>query len=143
MRTWILIAVMAIGFTATAQKRGNKEGEKLTPEQRVSLQVKKLTLALSLNENQQVEVTKLLKEKSKDRQSKMEKHKAMKESGERLTKEQRFAMREQRLDEQIEMKNAMKQILTPEQFEKFEEIGERKHRKITNRRKNIKKHNRE
>ena len=143
MRTWILATVMIIGLSAVAQPGNKRRGENLTPEQRVELQVKKMTLGLDLNEKQQQEVKKLLTEKSKEREKVMAKHKAQKEKGKKLTADERFAMQSNMLDEQIEMKREMKKILTPEQFEKFEAMHAKRQEKITKRSKNLKKHRKE
>ncbi|AXG72866.1 hypothetical protein DVK85_00915 [Flavobacterium arcticum] len=143
MRTWILAAVMMMGLSAIAQPGDSRREKKLTPEQRVELQTKKMTLELDLTEKQQKEVKQLLTKKSNDREELMEERKAKKEEGERLTSDERFAMQSTMLDEKIAMKKEMKKILTPEQFEKFEEIGEKKQEKITKRSKNLKKHDRE
>lgn len=142
MRTWILAAVMFVGLSAMAQ-RGDRDMENFTPEQRVELQVKKMTLELDLNDKQQHEVKKLLTERSKDREKVMAEHKARKEEGKKLTADERFAMKNDMLNEQIEMKKEMKKILTSEQFEKFEAMHEKRQEKITKRSKNLKKHRKE
>jgi Spy/CpxP family protein refolding chaperone len=143
MRTWILVTVMMIGLSAVAQPGNEKRGDKLTPEQRVELQTKKMTLELDLNDKQQQEVKQLLTKKSNEREERMAKHKAKKEEGKKLTPDERFAMQSNRLDKQIEIKREMKKILTPEQFEKFEAMHVKRHEKITKRSKNLKKHHRE
>ena len=51
MRTWILAAIMLVGLSAAAQP-GDRQRERLTPEQRVELQVKRMTLELDLNDKQ-------------------------------------------------------------------------------------------
>ena len=47
--------------------------------------------------------------------------KAKKEKGEKPTADERFAMKNEMLDNQIAMKARMKKILKPEQFTKWEE----------------------
>ncbi|OIQ21071.1 MAG: hypothetical protein BM557_04765 [Flavobacterium sp. MedPE-SWcel] len=139
MKTWILALIMMMGFTATAQ-HGERHHEKLKPEQRVELQVKKMTLKLDLDEKQQKEIKMLLTEKSKKHEKLRKQHKANKEAGKKLTADERFAMKSKRLDEQIVMKKEMKKILTPKQFEKFEKMKMHKERKITKKHKKLKKH---
>lgn len=143
MRTWILATVMMIGLSALAQPGGERRGENLTPEQRVELQVKRMTLELDLNDKQQQEVKQMLTKKSKEREERMAEHKAKKEEGKKLTSDERFAMQSNMLDEKIEMKKEMKKILTSEQFEKFEAIHAKRQEKITKRGKNLKKHRKE
>ncbi|NDI98393.1 hypothetical protein GWA97_04845 [Flavobacterium sp. LaA7.5] len=142
MKTWILATVMMIGLSAMAQP-GDRNRERLTPEQRVELQVKKMTLELDLNDKQQQEVKQLLTKKSKEREEAIAQHKAKKEKGEKLTADERYAMQSNRLDEQIEMKGEMKKILTPEQYEKFEAKQVKRQEKITKRGENLKKRDRE
>ncbi len=142
MRTWILAAIMLVGLSAAAQP-GDRQRERLTPEQRVELQVKRMTLELDLNDKQQQEVKKLLTQKSKDREAKIAEHKTKREEREKLTSEERFAMQSNMLDEQIEMKKEMKKILTAEQFEKYEAMQEQRKEKITKRSKNLKKRHKE
>lgn len=140
MRKLILVATVLFGIAASAQhfeRKGGDEKEQLTPEQRTELHVKRLTLELDLNDNQQKEVEKLLLADCKKREQFKEVVKARKEEGKKPTKDERFAMQNQRLDNEIAMKREMKKILTPEQYEKFEkikmerkeEIKERKPRK--------------
>lgn len=143
MKAWILAAVMILGLTATAQKREHERGERLTPEQRVELQVKKLTLELDLNKKQQGEIKQLLTTKSIEREKMMEKRKAEKEAEAQRNSEERFAMRSKMLDEKIAMKAEMKKILNEEQFNKFEELEKERQKKLTKRVKKLKKRDRD
>ena len=125
-----------VGLTANAQ-RGEKEPRQemknLTAEQMATLQTKKMTLALDLNESQQTKVLALNLERAKARKAKMEEHKALKEGDERKkpTSEERYAMQNARLDQMIAQKSKMKTILSAEQYEKWEKMAHQrgKHRK--------------
>lgn len=127
----ILIAMVAMQVTAQDKKRDHqRDGQRaqmesmrdLSPEEIATLQTKKMTLHLDLNEAQQKKVETLFLEEAKLRKTKMEERKAMKDSSEKkqLTKEDKFKMMNERLDHQIEMKQKMKSILNDEQFEKWE-----------------------
>ena len=127
----ILFALVAIQITAQEKKRDQqRDGQRaqmeamkdLSPEEIATLQTKKMTLHLDLNEAQQKKVETLFLEEAKLRKAKMEERKAMKEGAERktITKEDKFKMMNARLDHQIEMKQKMKSILNDEQFEKWE-----------------------
>ncbi|HBI01692.1 MAG TPA: hypothetical protein DDY18_08730 [Flavobacterium sp.] len=94
--------------------------ESLSPDQQAELQVKKMTLNLDLNANQQAEVKKILLNQAKKREAKKAEWKANKEAGKSLSKDEKFAMKNQMLDEQIAMKAEMKKILTADQFAKWE-----------------------
>jgi len=127
----ILIAMVAMQVTAQDKKRDHqRDGQRaqmesmrdLSPEEIATLQTKKMTLHLDLNEAQQKKVETLFLEEAKLRKTKMEERKAMKDSSEKkqFTKEDKFKMMNERLDHQIEMKQKMKSILNDEQFEKWE-----------------------
>ncbi len=127
----VAIAVLLMaGLTAMAQ-RGPQEGRKamsdLTPEQMADLQTKKMTLALDLTTAQQAQIKALNLEKAKTRKAKMEERKTMKEAGERKkpTSDERYAMQNQRLDQMIAQKAEMKNILSDEQYTKWEKMHQR------------------
>jgi protein CpxP len=138
MKTWILAAVMMMGLTISAQHRDGKH-EPLKPEQRAELRAKQMTLALNLNDKQQKDVQKLIFERSKKMEQARAQRKADREAGKKLTADERFALKNRRLDEQIAMKAEMRKILSAEQFAKWETIQKERQHKITNRHKNFKK----
>ena len=57
-----------------------------------------------------------------------------------MTADERFAMKSHILDEKIEMKAAMQQILTPEQLEKLSKMKDQRKGKITKHNKKFKMH---
>ncbi len=83
-----------------------------------------MTLELDLNEAQQKEMSVMIS----DKMAKMESHKAAmkanREKGIRPTKDERFAMQIQLLDEQIAAKKRMEKILNAKQFEKWSSMKE-------------------
>ncbi|WP_046756136.1 hypothetical protein [Kordia jejudonensis] len=108
------------------KEKGQKFMKDLTPEQIAELQTKKLTLALDLSENQQQQVLALATENAKMRQQKMEARKAAKEKNVKPTDEEKYAMMNERLDAKIAYKQKMKQILSEEQYERWEKMQARK-----------------
>ena len=104
------------------QERQGAERERLSPEQRNQLQLKKMTLDLNLNESQQKEIAKILEEQSIKRQAEMATFKANKDKGVKPTTEERFAMKNKKLDEAIAVKAKVQKVLTPEQFKKWEDM---------------------
>ncbi|WP_348678364.1 hypothetical protein [Flavobacterium coralii] len=139
MRMLMLVIVMALGLTANAQGRRGERMERLTPEQRVELHLKKMTLDLDLNEKQQAEVKKLLIEQSKKHEQVKATVKARKEEGVKPTADERYEMQSKRLDDEIAMQKEMKKILTAEQFEKFKKMREERKEKVARRANKIKK----
>lgn len=120
MKKLALAVIALIGLTVQAQEK-KMEREKLTPEQRVELQVKKMTLDLDLNEKQQKEVKTLLTARHKKMEEARAKRQATKTENKKPTSEERFAIKSKMLDEQIAFKNDMKKILSEKQMAKWEE----------------------
>lgn len=124
MKKIVIVMLMFVGVTALAQRGGSgsrNHMKDLTPEQMATLQIKKATLALDLNEAQQTQMKALFLEKAKER-------KAKKESGEtkELTSEEKYARANARLDKQIAEKEELKKILSEEQLEKWQKMKHRK-----------------
>ena len=117
-----LILAIALVMTTLTFAQDRKQGrEKLTPEQQTELHVKKMTLDLDLDAQQQKEVKTILLEQAKKREAKMAEMKAKREKGEKPSADEKFEMKNKMLDNQIENKAQMKKILKPEQFAKWEE----------------------
>ena len=127
MKKLALIVLLVVGLSTYAQEgkkqeRQGAERERLSPEQRNQLQLKKMTLDLNLNESQQKEIAKILEEQSAKRQADMATFKANKDKGVKPTAEERFAMKNKKLDEAIAVKAKVQKVLTPEQFKKWEDM---------------------
>ena len=126
----ILILVFAFTLTTNAQKRDRKyRKSNLTVEQKTTLAVKKMTLALDLTESQQKQMKPLIANQISDRMAMMDKMKTMKESGKKPTDEEKYAFANAHLDKKIAEKAKVKQILNEEQFAKFEKMREKRHGK--------------
>ncbi len=106
MKKLIVAALLVVGLTTYAQeKEGRRAGrEKLTSEQKVNLQVKKMTKDLDLNEKQTKEVRALVTKEV----------------------EKREAIKIQIQAEKEAVSVEMKKILTPEQYAKWEKNREEK-----------------
>lgn len=130
MKKLFVVAILLIGLTNFAQekKSGNQKNQKeqMTPEQRNQLQLKQMTLNLDLNETQQKEMAVLINEMSTKREAQKASMKAMKEKGEKPTADQKFEMKNKMLDEKIAMKSRVQKILTPKQFEKWEQMQQKR-----------------
>jgi periplasmic protein CpxP/Spy len=134
----VLVAVLlVVGLTTFAQEK-NEKREKLTPEQQTELHLKKMTLDLDLSDSQKKEMKVLLLEQAKKREAKMTEMKSHKEKGEKPTTDERYAMKNKMLDEQIAMKGKMKKILTPEQMKKWEANKENMPQKMQHKKREMK-----
>jgi periplasmic protein CpxP/Spy len=132
MKTLFTTILLFIGFVTLAQPQHERmKREKrmeniknMTPEQQATLWSKKMTLELDLNASQQEEIYTLILEKAK--RNKMHQKNNVKKS---LSNDERFKMQENLLDEKIKMRNAMKSILNPDQYEQWKKIEKQKERK--------------
>lgn len=119
-----LALLLFVGITAMAQEKKERrpEREKLTTEQKVDLQVKKMTQDLSLNDKQVKEVRAIVTkqvEKREEKRAEMEAKKAE-------MKIKKAEMKAKMTEEQAALTSEMKKVLTPEQFTKWEKIREEK-----------------
>lgn len=133
MKKLILVTALALSTLTFAQEK-RVDQERLTPEQRTELQLKKMTLDLDLNNKQQKEVKSILLDKAKNREAKFAAFKNNKEKGQKLSADEKFEMKTKMLDEQILMKAQMKKTLSAEQFNKWEINKEKRAKKMTHRR---------
>jgi hypothetical protein len=122
MKKLFIATLLVVGLSAFAQdnkemgKRPDRaEMEKLTPEQRNELMLKKMTLDLDLNAKQQEQMKQVIADQSAKREAMRAERKANQEKN----TDERFDMRSKMMDEQIAMKSKMKSILSAEQFEKW------------------------
>lgn len=132
MKKLILIALAFIGLQATAQQKPDKFNKRerahkmmsLSAEEIATLQTKKMTLHLDLNQAQQSQIHQINLDNATKRKTMMEARKAKKENGDtqKPTKEERLKMVNAKLDHQIAMKAKMKDILNEEQYAKWEKI---------------------
>ena len=120
MKKLLLALALVITTVNFAQKKERNAEDQLSKEQKTVLLLKKMTLELELTEKQQKELKPILLEQATERAEKRAAFKAKKEKGEKLSKEERFSMANERLDNQIALKNKLKKILTPEQMTKME-----------------------
>lgn len=134
MKNLILVALAFITFQGIAQenKKSHKKGDhqkrmamtQLSANEIATLQTKKMTLFLDLNESQQRDIQKINLRNAAERKAHMEARKAKKESGtaSKPTSEERFAMMNDMLDKKIAAKAEMKKILNADQYEKWEKV---------------------
>ena len=136
MKKLILIAIAFVSLQAIAQDQPKKSQENhdrkhkmmnLSAEEIATLQTKKMTLFLDLNESQQAKIQEINLENASKRKEMMANYKAKKENGElkKPTDKERYKIENARLDHKIAMKAKMKEILNDEQFAKWEKTQNR------------------
>ncbi|MBP6039543.1 MAG: hypothetical protein KA523_05020 [Flavobacterium sp.] len=133
MKKLIVTIVLVISSLSFAQEKS-----KLSPEQQTELQVKKMTLDLDLDANQQKEIRKILLENAKKREAKKMALKEKMAKGQKPTSDERFEMKSKMLDDKIKHKAQLKKILKPEQFQKWEQNQENRTKNLNQKRKNSK-----
>ena len=133
MKKLIVTIVLVISSLSFAQEKS-----KLSPEQQTELQVKKMTLELDLDANQQKELRTILLENTKKREAKKMALKEKMAKGQKPTSDERFEMKSKMLDDKIEHKAQLKKILKPEQFQKWEQNQENRTKNLNQKRKNSK-----
>lgn len=124
----VLVLFMSLNINAQQKQERQRKGSEFTPEQSATLMAKKMTLALDLDQNQQSKVYALCKKNTTDRQEQMAEMKKRKESGVKPTNDEKFEMQKNRLDKMISHKADMKNILSKDQFEKWEKMAKSKMR---------------
>ena len=136
MKNLILALALVFGMTTFAQERkmGKEDREKLTPQERVEFQVKRLTKDLDLSTKQAEQVKTLMTKKSEVRAAHKKEMNTKRASGTRLTTEEREAMKSKIQDEVTSLKKEMKTILSVEQFTKWEQNFEEKKDKMMEKR---------
>ncbi|MBT9187684.1 hypothetical protein [Zobellia russellii] len=132
MKKILIALVCMVGLTAMAQREKGHHGrdgmKDLTAEQIATLHTKKMTLALDLTPDQQAKMKAINLDEAKQRKAKLEERKAQREEGERKkpTSEERYAMQNAKLDKMIARKAQMKEILSTDQFEKWQKMNHKK-----------------
>jgi len=137
----IVVLVFALTFTAQAQKKRGNMGSKLTIEQQTTLAVKKMTLVLDLSDKQQEQIKPIIMSKITNKNDFTEKRKAAKVNKQKPTSDEIFAIKNKQLDNQIIMKNSIKNILNEKQFDKFEKMHKSRTRMAKNKMKERKRGN--
>lgn len=122
----ILVLVFAFTLTTQAQQKRKDKRPQLSVVQHTDLKVKKMTLAMDLSEKQQNAIRPLIKTQVTQRKAGMEKRKEARKNKTKPTADEVYAMKSKQLDDKIEFKGKMKNILNKEQFEKFEKMTEKR-----------------
>ena len=132
MKKLWLATIMMVGISTIAQdnKMNDHRGRMndFTPEQLAALQTKKMTLALDLNDSQQSKLKTLLTEDANMRKKRMEAMKTKKESGKKMSTEEKYTHKNEKLDYEIARKKEMKALLTADQYAKWEKMKQHKKR---------------
>ncbi|MEJ2584724.1 MAG: hypothetical protein P8Z38_06685 [Robiginitalea sp.] len=125
MKKIFTLSLLLLTFGAMAQKKPHhgemqKAHRELSPEQRATIQSKKMVLALDLTNRQQEEVEALLKKRFETRKKIRASHREVaKDSSKRLNSEERYNRMNTYLDQEIAFQQEMKNILSDSQFDQW------------------------
>jgi hypothetical protein len=118
----MLISISAFSQQKNQHQKADRNNmSDMSAEEEATLQTKKLTLLLDLNQAQQQEIKKLNKEKAEQRKAMMAAHKKMRAEDSEKFKENSFERKNARLDRELAHQERMKQILNEEQFKKWQD----------------------
>ena len=128
MKKLILILVFALGviFTSQAQKREKRVHKQFTPEQKLQLAIKNMTLNLDLENHQIQKIKPLIQDQMKERALRHQQRKLNKGKRQKLSKSERFETKMKHLDKKIAFQREMKAILDADQYKMFKRIKYRK-----------------
>lgn len=132
MKKLLIITIIMAGLSVQAQRQGHHGPHKanmsdMTPEQIATLKTKRLDLRLGLNDEQQTKIMALELQQAQELKALMEERKNKEGATKEIGTDERFNRQNERLDRQLAYKEAMKNILTEEQYGHWEKI--RSHRK--------------
>jgi protein CpxP len=133
MKKLFVVALLLVGTATFAQERMGENNDKLTPEQRVNLQVKKLTKELNLSDKQAQELKEIVVKEIEQREARKAEIQARKAEKKRMASADMNARKMKFEEEKMEAEERMKKILTPEQFSKWTEIRKARKEKMAER----------
>ncbi|MEN1786379.1 MAG: hypothetical protein AAGF77_14770, partial [Bacteroidota bacterium] len=125
---WQALVVMLTAQGVLAQQfppQGGPQGlrQELTIEQMAELKTKKMTLKLDLTEGQQAQMLRVNKDHAAFmKQQAKERHARMASEEGKPSSEERYALENARLEEQIAHQEAVKAILTEEQYQEWKKM---------------------
>ncbi|HWS59413.1 MAG TPA: hypothetical protein VN182_00640 [Flavobacterium sp.] len=140
MKKLVLAVFLCVGFsiyaqepTTTPKKKGNKEAK--SPEKMNEARLSKMTTDLNLNAKQQEQIKPILAEQTVKMEEMKAKQKANKEAGVELNDADKKAMRKKMKEEKEATDAKYKNILTPEQYTKYQEIQKEQKEKMMSQKK--------
>lgn len=124
-----LIPILLLVFAFTLNTQSQRKERKVS----VDKMLKKMTKDLNLTEAQQSKIKPLLEAQIADRKALNKKRKAMKEAGEKPSREERMKMRKERMKSETAMNTKMATILNKDQLVKFKELAKKRKQKTKDR----------
>lgn len=137
MKKIVMIAIAMIAISATAQEKEKMDRKtamkekmearkNMTPEEATNAQTERMAKHLDLSENQKKQVHQMLSEQAAERKAKREAFEKNKGKNEKpaLTDEQKEQLKKERKAKKEETDAKLKEILSEEQFTKYQALKE-------------------
>ena len=121
MKKIVTLLLLIFSTAVFAQERGERR-ESMNKDEMASLQAKRLTMQLDLNEEQQQKLEALFAERMEANEEMREKKQKDREE----MMEDRKEMRKERMEMNEEQKAKLREILTEEQYTKWEQLQEKR-----------------
>ncbi|MFN4761704.1 hypothetical protein ACKGJN_01155 [Gillisia sp. Q332] len=136
----ILILMLSISAFAQDRKQERKQDHKMdkvemSADEMATLRTKKMALKLDLTEEQQARLKTLFTEEATYQKTMKAQHRELRKDT-ATWNQNRFAIKNARLDHQKEMQEKIRTILTPEQFETWKASADRSGKKMKMKQKN-------
>jgi hypothetical protein len=128
MKKTLLIAILLLTLGTFAQEK-RKKGNNLPPEKRVELQVARLKIELDLTEKQTADLRNVINEHQQNRAKQRAEMGSKKDSLHKPSPAQREQMKKSRADDKKMFEEQLKKILTPAQFETWQQNKEARENK--------------
>jgi len=128
MKKMLLVVVLLLCVVTFAQEK-RKKGNNLPPEKRVELQVARLKIELDLTEKQTADLRKVINEHQQNGAKQRAEMGSKKDSLHKPSPAQREQMKKSRANDKKVFEEQLKKILTPAQFETWQQNKEARENK--------------
>ena len=128
MKKMLLVVVLLLCVVTFAQEK-RKKGNNLPPEKRVELQVARLKIELDLTEKQTADLRKVINEHQQNGTKQRAEMGSKKDSLHKPSPAQREQMKKSRANDKKVFEEQLKKILTPAQFETWQQNKEARENK--------------
>jgi protein CpxP len=128
MKKILLAAILMLSLGSFAQEK-RKKGPEMSPEKKVELQVARLKIELDLTEKQTAELRNLIQEHQQKRAKQRAEMGSKKDSLHKPSPAQREQMKKSRANDKKVFEEQLKKILTPAQFETWQQNKEARENK--------------
>jgi hypothetical protein len=123
MKKLVVVAVLLLSVVAFAQEK-RKKGPEMSPEKKVELQLARLKIELDLSEKQTADLRNVINEHQQKRAKLRAEFGAKKDSLDKPSPAQREQMKKIKAEDKKAFEEHLKKILTPTQFETWQQNKE-------------------